>query len=207
MLGQIAGQGAEIADVGTVLVPGQGAISIAQWIEDTIYDTVTISAGAISAGTEYDYFTTLTGKNKDDTNLVETNKLPEGWEIIIIKMGLEVCARNSDPRDVLGLVTNSYLRFETGNSKIRRRAPTWCWGIGFGLYNMHTADLLGAAARMGNLQIGGTAFNSVANLLVPIRLSPRTNFKVTLNVTNAVTLNADFRARFYLYGYISRPVQ
>lgn len=207
MLGQQIGQNVEIADVGTVLVPGQGAISVAQWIEDVLYDTVTISAGAISAGTEYDYFTTLTGKNKDDVNLVESNKLPEGWEIIIMKMGLEVCARNSNPQDVLDIVSNSYLRFETGNSKIRRRAPTWCWAIGFGMYNMYAADLLAAATRLGNLQIGGTAFGSVQNLLVPIRLSPRTNFKATLNVTNAVTLRNDFRARFYLYGYISRPVQ
>ena len=207
MLGQLGQNGMEIADVGTVMVPGQGAISIAQWIEDVMYDTVTLSAGAISAGTEYDFFTTLISKNKDDTNLVEANKLPEGWEIIIMKMGVEACAFNSDVRDVAAIVTNSYIRFETGNSKIRRRAPAWCWAIGFGMYNMHSADVLGAAARMGNLQIGGTAFNSVVNLLVPIRLSPRTNFKATLNVTVATTINADLRLRFYLYGYISRPVQ
>lgn len=204
MLGQ---NGVEIADVGTVLVPGHGAISIAQWLEDVIYDTVTLSAGAISAGAEYDFFTNITNKNKDDCNLMEMNKLPEGWEIIIMKMGAEACAYNSDVRDVANLVTNSYFRFETGNSKVRRRAPTWCWAIGFGLYNMYSADLLAAATRMGNLQIGGTAFSSVSNLLVPIRLSPRMNFKTILNVTNAVTLNADLRMRFYLYGYISRPVQ
>lgn len=197
----------EINDVGTVFVPGQGAISISQWIEDPIYDTVTLSAGAISAGTEYDFFTTLTSKNKDDVNLVEANKLPEGWEIIVMKMGMEYCAYNSDVRDVLSITNNSYLRFETGNSKIRRRAPTFCWPIGFGMYNMNASDEAAAVTRYGNLQIGGTAFAAVPNLFVPIRLSPRLNFKATLNVTNAVTINADLRCRFYLYGYISRPVQ
>jgi len=197
----------DFSDVGTVFVPGQGAISVAQWIEDAIYDTVTLSAGAIAAGTEYEFFTTLTGKNKDDINLVEANKLPEGWEIIVMKMGMEWCAFNSDVRDVLATTNNSFLRFETGNSKTRRRAPTWCWPIGFGAYNMSASAVAAAVTRYGNLQIGGTAFASVPNLLVPIRLSPRLNFKAILNVRNAVTLNADLRARFYLYGYISRPVQ
>ena len=197
----------EMNGVGTVFVPGQGAISVSQWIEDPIYDTVTLSAGAIAAGTEYEFFTTLTSKNKDDINLVEANKLPEGWELIVMKMGLEWCALNSDVRDVLATTNASYLWFETGNSKIRRRAPTWCWPIGFGAYNMNASAEAAAVTRYGNLQIGGTTFASVPNLLVPIRLSPRLNFKAVLNVRNAVTLNADLRARFYLYGYISRPVQ
>lgn len=197
----------ELSDVGTVFVPGQGAISISQWIEDPIYDTVTLSSGAVAAGTEYEFFTTLTNKNKDDINLVEANKLPEGWEIIVMKMGLEYCAYNSDVRDVQNITNNSFLRFETGNSKVRRRAPVWCWPIGFGLYNMNSSAEAAAETRYGNLQLGGTAFASIPNLLVPIRLSPRLNFKAVLNVRNAVTLEADLRCRFYLYGYISRPVQ
>lgn len=197
----------EIADVGTVLVPGHGVISISQWLEDGIYDTITISAGAVTAGTEYSFFSTLTGKNKDDTNMVERNKLPEGWEIIIMKMGLEICPYTSTMIDSTDFVEKSFLRFETGNSKIRRRGPTYLWPICFGKYDMTAGDVAAAEAQYGHLQIGGTAFSSAPNLLVPIRISPRLNFETILNVRDAMTFSADFRCRFWIYGYISRPVQ
>ncbi|MHC4397554.1 MAG: hypothetical protein ACYS1A_18075 [Planctomycetota bacterium] len=201
----------EIAEIGSFLVPGHGVFSASQWLEDGIYDTVSIAAGAVTAGTEYDFFTTLTSKDKGQTNMVEQNKLPEGWELIIMKMGLEVCPMRSNPRDVQLWAERSYIQFETGNSKIRRRGPTWLWPIGFGMYSMYTGDegaVAGATGLpLGNLQIGTAAATGAPTLLIPIRLSPRMNFKATLVLQDSMTFASDFRMRMWLYGYLSRPVQ
>lgn len=196
----------EISDVGCLLIPGHGVISISQWLEDGIYDTLTIAdATAITAGTEYEFYTTLTNKNKDATNMVEINKLPEGWEIIIMKMGIEFCPTCS-MIDITNMANRSYIRFETGNSKIRRRGPTYLWPICFGKYTMTSRDEAAAATYAGQLQVGGQAFSGAPILLIPIRISPRLNFKTTLTVTEAFTTESAFRMRFWLYGYISRPV-
>jgi len=199
----------EIADIGAFMVPGHGVFSAAQWLEDGVYDTVDITtqAGTIAAGTEFEFYTTLTGKNKADTNMVENNKLPEGWELLVMKMGLELCPYTGGPRDVQKLVDNSYLRFETGNSKIRRRGPTYLWPIGFGIHTMVTEAEAGGPLVQGNLQIGGTTFAASPTLLIPIRLAPRVNFKATLTVTDATAVLGAIKVRFWMYGYISRPVQ
>lgn len=203
MNGQINEQG---LDVGVIPVPGFGYINASQWIEDGIYDTVTIASGAVTAGTEYEFFSSLANKGKDDTNMAEANKLPEGWEIIIIKMGLEILP-SANLLDIQAFAERSHLRFETGNTKIRRRAPTYCWPICFGMNAMHVLDTQASTLRKGILQIGGVGFGGAPNLLLPVRISPRLNFKTVLNITDAQTFNADFRIRFWLYGYVSRPVQ
>lgn len=192
-------------DVGIVHVPGYGQIEVRDWKEDVIYDTITISSGLITGGTEYEFFSSLLNKNKDDTNMAEANKLPENWQMYVIKMGLEILP-SADVRDVQAVVEQSYLRFETGNTKIRRRGPTYLWPIGYGLWNMRAVDESAATTRAGTLQIGGVAFSTVPTLLKAIHLTTRLNFRAVLNMTEAITLEEDFRCRFYLYGYISRLI-
>lgn len=191
---------------GTIYIPGYGGIRLDQWLEDVVYDSVTIPNGAITAGTSYDFFSDIQNKNDLQTDMSEASKLPEGWEMLIMKMGLVIDpsmgATATDLEDIVRLISHSFIEFRTGNSKVRRRCPTWAWPIGMGLY-ADTAD--------GSQAIAGVGMPSIAqapNLLVPIRITSRLNFIATLEVSDAITISASsgFKVWFVLYGFVSQPV-
>jgi len=190
---------------GLLNIPGVGAIRLDQWIEDVVYDTATLDT-SISVGTQYKFFVNLSGKTKADTNMVESGKLPEQWEMIILKYGLELMP-GVLPEDAAKIVENSFIEFQTGNSKVRRRAPTWAWPIGFGVWGDHAIDEQGSATNYGIAQLGVPSPMAVKPLLIPIRLTSRLNFQAIMQFEVATTLTEEVDVRFYLYGLISRPVQ
>lgn len=193
---------------GVLNIPGVGFIRVEQWVEDVIYDTITIESGAVNAGAQYEWFTNLSGKNKDKTNMTEAGKLPENWEIIVLKYGIEFVPGVA-MNDFLQIISKSFIQFKTGNNKIRRKAPTWAWPIGFGIWGDHATDEQSSETNTSILQVGIPSPSAVRPLLIPIRIPSRLNFSAMLQFDFAtdVDISADVDIRFYLYGLISRPVQ
>ena len=201
---------------GLLNVPGVGPIQFDQWTEDWMYDRISLTIdSAIAVGTEYEFFTSLTNKNKADTNMTEEQKLPQGWSMIVQKMGLWIPGKSADatnadlPKtDFCNIVENSYIRFETGNQKIRRQAPTWAWPCGLGMTGMKAQDETASGPIVRNvLNIGAPTLGAVTPLLVPIRLTNQMPFKAIIRFEVATTPTEIDQIFFGLYGLISRPLQ
>jgi len=196
----------ETREPGVLIIPGiPFAVRLDQWIEGPVYDTAAISAGAISDGAEYKFFTNVAGKNKDQTNLVENGKLPAGWQLIINKMGLELCPGMSKADGNL-IIENSYMHFKSGNNKIHKIAPTFCWPSGYGIWGDHAIDTQAALTDYSIAGIGVPSPSAVPMLLKSIYITSQTNIEGLLRFENAVTIGADLEVRMILYGYVSRPV-
>lgn len=199
---------------GLLSIPGVGDIQFDQWIEGHVYDRVTLPASAISAGTEYEFFSTVANKNKADTNMSEANKLTEGWQMIVMKYGLWIWPMSAGASssltpelDFKKIVENSWLKFETGNAKVRKQAPTWAWPIGLGLYGVQAQDATASGPIVRHVyNIGAPAPAAVPDLLIPVRITNQLHFKATLRFEVATTPTIATDIFFCLYGFISRPI-
>jgi len=187
---------------GVVYIPGIGPLALEQWVEDVIYDTVTLPT-SISAGQTFEFFTNISGKSKWETNMTEAGRLPEGWMMWVVRAGLELLP-GTDPDDAFQIVERSALIFKTGVNKVHRHAPTWAWPIGFGMWGDHAVD--GTTADNTIIQVGVPSPSAVRNLLLPVRISNRLNFRVEMVFGRSASLSAETPIRFYLYGFISKPV-
>ena len=77
---------------GEFQIPELGkTINLTEWEEADIYDTVAIAAQVSLQGGTISFYTAPTGKNKADTNLRTSSKLPARHEVIVFKVGVYVC--------------------------------------------------------------------------------------------------------------------
>lgn len=194
---------------GVLNILGVGAIRLDQWNEAHLWDNASITLGsAISDGTEYEFFSNVAAKNNNDTNLSENLKLPEGHEFIIMKYGLYF------PPDwlfanMLSVIENTYIWFETGNSKIRRRAPTWCWPIGLGISGVYAQDETASGpVTKHTCQLGVASRGAVSDLLIPVTIVNRVSFKAVLRFEVATTLTNSGTGEvwFVCDGFKKRPI-
>lgn len=111
-------------------------VDIVEWREDDKYDTVTIPAGAIAAGTTRNFFRDLQNKATIDCNFTTQRKLPAGEEMIIDRIWCYVpmAAGNTlvSPADIKRVAENGYVRFQI-NRKDVAEGPVVKFPAGYGL--------------------------------------------------------------------------
>ena len=112
-----------------------GQVNIVEWREDDKYDTVTIPAGAIAAGTTLNFFRDLQNKNLIDTNFTTPVRLPAGEEMIIDRVWgyipLSCGNTNPVPTDIKKIGDNGYLKFSI-NRKDVAEGPLTKFPSGYG---------------------------------------------------------------------------
>jgi hypothetical protein len=192
---------------GTLNIPGVGALQLDQWTEGFVWDNATMGT-SISVGTEYEFYTNVAAKNNNDTNLAENAKLPEGWEFIVMRMGIFF-----PPgwlfSNMQAVIENSYVWFETGNSKIRRKGPTWLWPIGLGVSGDFAQDETAAGPVVQQVcQLGPPTRGAIPDLLIPIRIVNRLSIKGVIRFEVATTLTDSGTRELYMVldGFTSRPI-
>jgi len=188
-------------------IPGVGTREIRNWKEDVVYDNIELPV-SISSGNNYEFFTNVVvGKSFLETNLDQSNRLPEGYEMEVRKMGLMLPPSISldDAKDI---TENSYIEFITGRNNVRRKGPTWMWPCdGMGTVISHSTDYQTSVEIKNCTQIGVPSPSAVPPLLLPINLTHKLNFKMLLTFTEDTTLDSTTEVWFVLFGPLSGPVQ
>ena len=78
-------------EAGTFFIPAlDKKIKIVEWHEGDVYDTVAIPAGAVAAGTNFQFFNNIQNKDPIDTNITTPNKIGAGDEMIVNRIGMYV---------------------------------------------------------------------------------------------------------------------
>jgi hypothetical protein len=90
-------------------------VNIVEWREDDKYDTAEIVAGAIAAGTTFNFFQNLNQKSLIDTNLTTPSRLSGGEEMIVDRVWayLPMGVGNAlpPPADLKKIVDDGYMKF------------------------------------------------------------------------------------------------
>lgn len=110
--------------------------SIKDLREDIKYDTVSINAGAMVAGTELEFFDNVpNGKRRVDTNFATPHRLSAGEEMVIERVGFYLRQANGNllppPADFKRCVDDGHLNFLI-NGLLLAEGPCFRFQTGFG---------------------------------------------------------------------------
>lgn len=187
-------------------------IKILEYRDDMMYDTVDLQIGTTSTafGTDNLFFDNLTSKKKRDTNFLQVHKIPQNWEVIIMKLGLyaHACTGNTlpVPADLKKVYENGYLNVKINEQDI---ADGWVLGYqaGVGLAGMTQET------GQGIVSPGTPSVAAAPTLLVPQKLINDhyiganlrfDNFAWTTTAYAAGNLSVGLTAKLVLRGFIKR---
>lgn len=184
------------------ITPETYGLNINEVTEGPLYDRVQHGA-SISAGTEYVYFRDISNKDKADTNMQVSKKLPTGWKMVVWKVGVHIAA-SATIDDAKLILDNAVLNFEVDNRSILE-GPVFCFPAGFGLFGAATTTATATTIQI--VSNGSPAPNSVAPLSKPIILTGDNTFQATIKYYDAVTLSAATYVYVVLWGWIQKPIR
>lgn len=170
--------------------------------EGVIYDRVQ-HAASISAGTEYTYFRDIEDKDKADTNMQVSKKLPSGWKMAVWKVGIAI-ANGADLADAKNILDNGYFGFERDNRTILE-GPVFCFPSGYGLSG--AASTTNTSTTVSLQANGLPAPGLISPLSVPIVLDGDNTFEAKIKYYDAVTLTAATYVYVLLWGWIQKPIR
>lgn len=159
--------------------------------EDDIYDTVQVGAvaGAIPAGSEFEFFRDLSNKNEQHTNIPQPRRIQSGDEVAIFRIGLY--ARNKCgsihvvATDILQIVENAQLDLRF-NRRIVTSGPAMKYPTGYGVAGF--SDLGGVAAGNQAVSIGVPSVAAAPTLFVPQQLRDNDDIVAKLRFPSAAWL-------------------
>jgi hypothetical protein len=155
---------------GELFIPALGKkVQQVELREDDVYDTVQI-AGAISPGTEYEFFRDIQGKNEQHTNIPQARRIQSGDEVAVFRIGIY-------PRNALGntqaslldikkVVENGHLDLRF-NRRVVTSGPALKYPTGYGLSGFSN-DV--AANGLSALSVGVPSVAAAPTLFVPQQL-------------------------------------
>lgn len=202
---------------GELLIPALGKkFQQVELREDDVYDTVRITAGLQAAGSEYEFFRDIQGKNEQHTNIPQSRRIQAGDEVAVFRIGLH-------PRETLGTVHAGTpdIKQVVGNAhfllKFNRRiitdGPAIKYPTGYGLSG--SSDL--GAATPGNsvVSIGVPSVAAAPTLFVPQQLKDNDDIVCKLRFPDATawyaayvgpTLAATLAMTAFMRGVIKSPL-
>jgi len=186
------------------LTPEDLGLNINEVTEGPLYDRVQ-HATSISAGTEYVYFRDISNKDKADTNMQVSKKLPTGWKMVVWKVGVHIAA-GATLADAKLILDNAVLNLEVDNRSILE-GPVFCFPAGFGLFG--AVSIYGQSSETTtSLQSNGSpAPSAVPPLSKPIILTGENTFQATIKYYEATTLSAAPYVYVILWGWIQKPIR
>lgn len=144
-------------------------ITILEYRDDIVYDTVNVQTGTTSTtfNNELLFFDNLANKKKRDTNFLQAHKIPQNWEVIIMKLGIyaHMVTGNTawTPLDLKKIYENASLYVDVNEQPI---ADGWCMGYQTGM------GLAGQTMETGQgiVSLGTPSVAAAPTLLVPQKL-------------------------------------
>lgn len=182
--------------------------------EDDVYDTVQLVAGAIAAGTEYEFFRNIEDKNEQHTNMAQARRIAAGDEVAVFRIGLH-------PREAQGnvLPDSTTIKRVFGNAhfilKFNRRiiadGPAIKFPSGLGLSGSSNEV---AAAGQQYTSVGVPSVAAAPTLFVPQSLGERDDISAKLRFPGAAwaagyvvpTTTTDLMVTLLLHGVIKSPL-
>lgn len=189
-------------------------IRLVEWREDSIYDTVNLQSGTTSTanGTELLFFDSLSNKKKRDTNLLQVHKIPAGWEVIVMKLGVYTHMTTGNTEftgaDVKKVYENASILVEINNTPI---ADGWVlnYGVGIGLSGSTTEN------AQAYISPGVPSPSAAPTLLVPQNINNDHDIRGTLRFDNFSWATTSFSqpslsvggtAKLIFRGFIKRAL-
>lgn len=196
---------------GTIYIPGVGWQKVTDWTDTVIYDSEIIPAGAIPAGTVYNFFrnlnftATLARKSELYTTMTTPNQMAKDWRAIVYNISFQ-CKPGSWADDVQAIIGGGYSRFITGNQKIEREGALWMFPSPFGISGFISQDGLGVASEKSALNNGAASAEGVGKQMI-VDLVDQMTFEASVRFDDAITLANMTYLYCVLRAYINKPVR
>lgn len=150
-------------NTGTLTVAGQ-RFGIMQSREGDRYDSVEQASGAITAGAELVLFRDVTNKNKQHLNLPQPARLPQGEEMVVSRVGVQIAQARGNTvatdDDIIKLAYAGVLELKVNQRQISE-GPLVLFPSGYGVTGQTNRT------DTGVVTVGVASYGSAPNLLVP----------------------------------------
>lgn len=158
-------------NAGELYIPALGkTVQQVELREDDVYDTVQI-AGAIAAGTEYEFFRDIQNKNEQHTNIPQSRRIQAGDEVAVFRIGVHprgrLGATHAALVDIAQVIENGHLDLRF-NRRIITSGPAIKYPTGYGLSGF--SDLGAATPGQAGMSVGVPSVAAAPTLFVPQQL-------------------------------------
>lgn len=182
--------------------------------EDDVFDTIQMVAGAIAAGTEYQFFRNVEDKNEQHTNIPQPRRIAAGDEVAVFRIGVHpreaqgnVLPATTDVKKVFG---NAHLILKF-NKRIITDGPAIKYPTGYGLSGSSNEV---AAAGIAFHSVGVPSVGASPTLFVPQQLRDDDDITAKLRFPDASwvtgyvvpTTAGDLLISLFLRGVIKSPL-
>jgi len=189
---------------GELFIEGVGVRKFADMRQDIIYDRVLLTPAAIPAGTSFVYYRDIQNKTRQDTNMSQSSRLPEGQEAIVYRINVMPQA-DVDEADVRLIIAQGYFELVLDDDNRVKSGPVPVFPSAYGLYgNEQTTTNL---ATVGVFSNGIPSAGANPRLLIPIYLSEGRTFRGNLNYYTLTTLSGTASVYVILDVLMTRPLR
>lgn len=170
---------------GELFIPALGKkVQQVELREDDVYDTVQI-AGAIAAGTEYEFFRDIQNKNEQHTNIPQSRRIQAGDEVAVFRIGVHVRGAlgtaNASTVDIKAVLENGQLDLRF-NRRIITSGPAIKFPSGYGLSGFSQETV---AAGVNAVSNGVPSVAAAPTLFVPQQLKDNDDIVCKLRFPSA----------------------
>lgn len=189
---------------GELFIEGVGVRKFADMRQDVIYDRVQLTPAAIPAGTNFVFYRDIQGKTRQDTNMSQSSRLPEGQEAIVYRINVMPQA-DVDPADIRLIIAQAYFEFVLDDDNRVKSGPAAVFPAAYGQYgNEQTTE---TASTVGVISNGIPSAGANPRLLIPIYISEGRTFRANLNFYTLTTLSATGYCYVILDVLMTRPLR
>ena len=189
---------------GELYIEGVGIRKFADLREDPIYDRVQIPASN-AVGSELVWFRDIQGKNKLETNMTDSSKLPQGQQAVVIRINF-VIRPDCPPEDVAEILSTAECEFVLDDNNVVNAGPVLIFPQAYGMsgHMMTTKN----DTTMGVVTSGIPSPGANPRKMIPVYLAEGRTFRFTLHFYEACDLpsTAATHAWVILDCLRSRPV-
>ena len=172
---------------GELFIEGVGVRKFADMRQDIIYDRVLFTPAAIPAGTDFVYYRDIQGKTRQDTNMSQSSRLPEGQEAIVYRMNVMPQA-DMDEADVRLICAQGYAEAILDDDLRIKSGPVVTFPSAWGTYgNEQTTTNLATVGVMTN---GVPSPGANPRLMIPVYLAENRTFRFDIKFFTLTTLSA-----------------
>jgi hypothetical protein len=181
--------------------------SLVEYRDGDKFDTVTQAAGAITAGTELDFFADLTNKKTNSTNLKTPRRISKGEEMLIKRIGFDVplAFGNTLPTllDIKKVIYNGMVTFKI-NNKLVAEQPAYTLPSGYGLAGSTTENNTTIVSNGVPSTAAQRQLEKVHEITSEHDLDAKVRFDDYVWITSGTTASLDGRIvmRFFVGGLI-----
>jgi len=189
---------------GELFIEGVGVRKFADMRQDIIYDRVLLTPAAIPAGTSFVWFRDIQGKTRQDTNMSQSSRLPEGQEAIVYRINVMPQA-DIDEADIRLILAQAYFEMVLDDDNRVKSGPVVVFPSAYGHYgNEQTTTNL---ATVGVISNGVPSAGANPRLLIPIYLSEGRTFRANMTYFALTTLSATGSCYVILDVLMTRPLR